>query len=644
MNLKLKDNVFTYIYFILISIILFGRTLINTHVGHLDSTLLYIRVLNILLSYLALSGIYVIYNKNKNSTIFLLGLMYLCLSLDIIDGNIDYFIFNNDKFSFSNYINILPSILRMFLLVISLYPDNKIHKFIFRQKTKSVIFVITFSFLSAIFKDVLHLNILGDIKYAFVIYNIILIILYIFSAVKLWDLAKRNTFVLRYLSIGLVLLIVKALYAIHGYFYVDFNIKLISVSMTSLFFITMIFATGVKLYITSNQYHYSNNELMKFFNFVENNKYSSMFICDYDFNISYINKKIEEYYNFEDPLNQFKKDAMQNECLFSKLKYIIKDLDTTGHWSGIIEDYNTNEILDCYVQRLDIDSKNKQVLVSYIDIRGKIDLQKKLEDTKLREVKKDEFISNISHELKTPLNIFYSTLQLLESYSENDEVDFKKIFFKHNNSLRLNCKRMIRLINNIVDISRIDLGVLKPDYGNYNIVLLTEDIIDSIIPFAMSKSLTLEFDTNSEEHYIMCDPLIIERILLNLLSNSIKYSDRNSSIYVLLTVEEDVTKISIRDEGCGINLNNNTDIFDRFTRIDDSFTRLNEGSGIGLSIVKSMLDLIGAKVTVESEVGIGSTFEISLPNKLIESEENKNYIYESNHNISIELSDIYEIN
>ena len=644
MKLKIKENIFIYIYFGFISIFLFNRSLFSNNVGYLDSTLLYIRVLNIALSCLALSGTYIMYNKNKNSTIFLLGLMYISLSLDIIAGNIDSFIFNNDGFSFSNYINIIPSVTRMFLLFLSLYPNNKIHKFICKNNKKSAFFIITFSFFSDILHNACHLSILTNWKYFFVIYNLILIPIYLFAAIKFWSLSKKDSYILRYFSMSLVFLIIKALYAIYGFFYISFNIKLISVSMTSLFFISIIIGTAVKLYRIGNEYNSLNAELIKFFNFVDNNKYSNMFICDYNLNINYINKKIEEYYNFEEPMSKLKKDLLENKHFFNKLDDIIEDLDTTGHWSGIVEDVNTNEILDCYAQKIYIDETTTQVLVSYIDIRSKLDLQKNLEDIKVREVKKDEFISTISHELKTPLNIFYSTVQLLESYSKNDEIDFKNVFSRHKDSLKLNCKRMIRLINNIVDISRIDLGILKPNYGNYNIVLLAEGITDSIVPFALSKDLTLEFDTNSEEHYLMCDPIIIEKILLNLLSNAIKYSNRDSTISVLLTVEEDVTKISVKDEGCGIDLKNTVDIFDRFTRIDNSFTRLNEGSGIGLSIVKAMVDLIDAKISVKSEIGKGSTFEISLPNKLIECEENKNYSYESTHNISVELSDIYEVN
>lgn len=644
MNSKLK-NIYLYIFLVIIIIILFIIILFKNDKYYLDSAIFYIKILNIILSFLALNGAYVIYLKNKNSTTFILSLMYLCFSIGIICGNIDYFIFNNEKFSFSNYITISTSLLRIFLLIIAIFPANKIHKFIYKNSKKSIIFVITYSLFFGIFENIFKFqNMLADRNYFFILYNILLIVVYLYVSIKLLKLSKSDNFILKYFSVSIILLALKTIYTIYGIFYISFDIKLISVFITSLFFITILIATGVILYSTIINYNLLNHELMKFFNFVENNKHSNMFICDYDFNIFYVNKKIKEYYNFQEETTKFKNDLLRNEYLYSKLKDIFNDLDTQGYWSGIIKDYETNEILDCYVQKLNINNNKKEILVSYVDISTELKLEETLENIKIKDLQKDEFISNISHELKTPLNIFYSTIQLLEKFSQNENINFKEIFNKHNNSLKLNCKRMIRLVNNIVDLSRIDLGVLKPNYGNYNIILLVEDISNSIIPFALSKELFLEFDTNVEEHYIMCDPIMIEKILLNILSNAIKYSESNSSIHVYVSVEKSITKISIKDEGCGIDLETQKHIFDRFIRADTSFTRLNEGCGIGLSIVKSMLDILNGNISVQSELDKGSIFEISLPNKIIKNKKHRNYKYENTHNISVELSDIYEIN
>lgn len=644
MKLKINSILIVSLYVISVIISFFNWRLFGDKVQYLNTTLLYIRIVNIVLSVLILGFIFIIYKKYKNSSIFMLGLIFLIISFDIIYWNIDYCVFNNEKFFFSNYLNIFTLLLRVVILIISLYPNSKIHKFIYRNGEKSIIFIIFYIFICVILRDIFKKDLIIDNSYFFVTYNLILISIYLFSSVKLWKLAKTNSFIFKYFSISILVLALKAMCAIYGFFHINFYIKLISISMTFIFFLIVIVGFSVKMIKVIDDFDLVVTELMRFFNFVENNNYSNMFICDYDMDIKYVNKKIKEYYNFEDPLKNLKKDLLNNEHLCFKLRTIINELDSTGTWSGIIEDNSTNEILECYIQKLDIDSSTSQILVSYVDIRDKIDLQKNLDDIKIREVKKARFISNISHEFKTPLNVIYCNLQLLENYSNNNEVDFRQIFLKHSNSLKLNCRRMTRLVNNILDKTKLDLGTLKPNYNNYNIVLLTEDIVDSVVEFSVFKDLIIEFDTNSEEHYIMCDPFIIEKILLNIMSNAIKYSDRGSVISVSLMVEEKVVKIAIKDRGCGIDLNNNLDIFDKFTRGDESFTRLNEGSGIGLSIVKSMVELIDGKITVESKVGEGSVFEIFLPNKLMKFKDKLNYKYEGFYNTAVELSDIYEIN
>lgn len=406
----------------------------------------------------------------------------------------------------------------------------------------------------------------------------------------------------------------------------------------------IIIATGVMLHITTNNYILLNNDLMKFFNFVENNNHSYMFICDSNLNISYINKKIKEFYNNEISNEKFKNDLLENKDIFNKLNYIISNLDKYGYWRGIVKDSKTGEVLDCYIQSLNLsEEKNLEILVSYVDIAEHLKLEEEIEMIKLKNTKKDEFISNISHELKTPLNIFYSTTQLLEKLNEDKNINFRDKFNEYSGSLKLNCKRMLRLINNIIDVSRIDLGILKPEYGNYNIISLIEDISLSVIPYALSKNIFIEFDTNMEEHYIKCDPTMIEKILLNFMSNSIKYSNMNSNIYVYVSVEYSTTKIYIKDEGIGIDENIKQHIFDRFVRGDNSFTRLNEGCGIGLSIAKSMIDMHNGTISLKSEVNKGTIFEISLPNIVIQGKEMNNYRPSTSYNVELELSDIYEL-
>ena len=274
--------------------------------------------------------------------------------------------------------------------------------------------------------------------------------------------------------------------------------------------------------------------------------------------------------------------------------------------------------------------------------RDKFKLKQALKYDKL----KTEFIANISHELKTPLNIILSVVQLLE-LKEKEECsigDSKRYL----GVMTQNCYRLLRLINNLIDISRIDVGYLKMDFGNYDIVKIIEDITLSTVDYIESKNLNLIFDTEIEEKTIGVDRENMERIMLNLLSNAIKCSKENGTIWVNIYDNGDFIDISVKDNGIGIPEDMQEKIFERFVQSTPLFTRPHEGSGIGLSLVKSLVDAHGGKISVKSKVGEGSEFTISMPNRLSKKDNphinykfigtNKNSNVEK---IKIEFSDIY---
>ena len=145
----------------------------------------------------------------------------------------------------------------------------------------------------------------------------------------------------------------------------------------------------------------------------------------------------------------------------------------------------------------------------------------------------EEFIANISHELKTPLNVIFSTAQLFEMYCHNGSLDEKKEkIIKYIDSMKLNSYRLCKLINNIVDSSKINSGFFELKLSNNNIVEVIEDTIMSVINYADSKLLNIIFDTDIEEKIIACDPEKIERVVLNLISNAIKFSEKGKEIFV----------------------------------------------------------------------------------------------------------------
>ena len=298
-------------------------------------------------------------------------------------------------------------------------------------------------------------------------------------------------------------------------------------------------------------------------------------------------------------------------------------------------------------------SEKKEVVDKIIVARNNVfgekvrNLEKKYNEVKELEKIRGQFFANISHELKTPINIIYSCMQLLENY-KGDNKKFIEIYNKYEFTIKQNCYRMIRLGNNLVDITRIDSGFMNMNFINYDIVNLVENITLSVVPYVEEKDINIIFDTYVEELEIKCDPDSIERIILNLLSNSVKFTNRGGNILVFMDADEEFVTISIKDDGIGIPEEIKDSVFERFVQADKSFNRKNEGSGIGLALTKSLIELHDGKIELKSKEGKGSEIIIKLPN--IKCNEVKSEIRSINteskpiaDKVNIEFSDIYEL-
>ncbi|EKQ56933.1 MULTISPECIES: ATP-binding protein [unclassified Clostridium] len=260
---------------------------------------------------------------------------------------------------------------------------------------------------------------------------------------------------------------------------------------------------------------------------------------------------------------------------------------------------------------------------------------------------KTEFFSNISHELRTPLNVIFSALQMHELKLKNCEVIDESVdIFKYTRIMKQNCYRILRLINNLIDITKIDSGYFDISKQNIDLVSLVENITLSVVDYVESKGLSLIFDTDIEEKIIACDPEKIERVILNLLSNAIKFTPFGGSIMV--NIEDCLEKICIRiqDTGRGIPEEKIDSIFERFVQVDKSLNRDHEGSGIGLSLVKSLIELHEGTISVKSSIGIGTEFIIYIPYGLVDEVIEEFSFCDSIgkdciEKINIEFSDIY---
>ncbi|MDT8719407.1 PAS domain-containing protein [Clostridium sp. 19966] len=256
---------------------------------------------------------------------------------------------------------------------------------------------------------------------------------------------------------------------------------------------------------------------------------------------------------------------------------------------------------------------------------------------------KDEFLSLISHEFRTPLNVINSAVQSIEYFHKKDLPD------RVNNYLRMikqNTFRQLRLVNNLLDITRANAGSIKINKRNLDIVFLTQSIVESVKPYAAQKNITMNFKSSLKSKIIGIDDEKYERILLNLISNAIKFTSTGDYISVELTYNEDTICLEVKDNGIGIPEDKLDVIFERFGQVDSSLSRQSEGSGIGLSLVKKFVEALGGRVSVKSKLGNGSTFRIFIPDKIIDDNEENRHVGDllENHivqSINVEFSDIY---
>ena len=261
---------------------------------------------------------------------------------------------------------------------------------------------------------------------------------------------------------------------------------------------------------------------------------------------------------------------------------------------------------------------------------------------------KSEFFANLSHEFKTPLNIILSTVQLVMNYIEvNNEYPDYNMFNKCLSNIKQNSYRILKIANNLIDMSKIDGNFYSINMGNYNIVEVVENIVQSLAEYMKDNKRNIIFDTIEEEIITACDPDQIERIILNVLSNAMKFTSHGGNIYVDMEVNDRCNKVIIKisNDGEKINFEDRLRIFERFTQSESLLTRRTEGTGIGLTLVKSLVKLHNGEVYVNTEFEEGTQFCIELPIRKMKNFKNNNVreksIVSKVEKFNIEFSDIY---
>lgn len=653
-DIKVQNNLSTLIIIaltLIISILYLSKLFMILKIENLQklNVIYFIRLFNLILSGLAIGSCIMCYTSTKKEELFIISLMYVVFFVDISLGNLDNMNLENATKYVDGYITIGTSIIRISILAISILPLKKIKKLIISNKLSSILIVAIISIFIGILenKDLIFSN----KENYFIAYNIFLITSYlVVSIIYLEKSISQKEYIYSVISSSIFLFGVKAYYAIVGAINPMAVIKLTSISITYMAFIIFMGGLFLELILSIKRNKELENKLTVFYQIVNENKYSCIVLYDEDGNIKFANKTVKNLI-FKTPYREDKKvesviiNKMKevDENLILEIKNSIRKYRT---WKGNIYIPSLDMTVECSIQNIYTQFKENNYAIIFKDISAKLRSQKYLieyEKMKKHEEVKNEFFANISHELRTPLNIFYSTLQLLDIKSNDMSVDFRQVYENNKQYLKINCKRMLRLINNIIDITKIDVGFTKAKFTNCDIVRVVEDITLSVINYANNKNINIVFDTEVEEHIIKCDSSMIERAILNLLSNAIKFTKENGNIFVNLYKDKNWVHIIVKDDGIGIPISIQDIIFERFVQGDKSLTRLNEGSGIGLSIVKSIVELNNGEIYLYSDEENGTEFEILLPNEKLEGDE-----YEYNHEIDIdkielEFSDIYEL-
>ena len=229
------------------------------------------------------------------------------------------------------------------------------------------------------------------------------------------------------------------------------------------------------------------------------------------------------------------------------------------------------------------------------------------------EKSKNNYFINLSHELRTPLNVINSIEQLIRSFCRSDKELTKSKLEKYMDIMKSNTNRLLNLINNIMDKSKIENGKYKINKSQCDIVYIVEEATLTLKESIESSGIELIFDTDVEEKIINCDKYDIERCIVNLVSNAHKFTPNGGRISVTIKNLNNSVEITVEDTGIGIEKKYHDTIFDRYSQVVDKNNENKSGTGLGLAITKHIIDLHNGKIYLESEPNKGTKFIIILP-------------------------------
>ncbi|BBE30987.1 sensor histidine kinase [Tepiditoga spiralis] len=339
------------------------------------------------------------------------------------------------------------------------------------------------------------------------------------------------------------------------------------------------------------------------------------------------NKTIEKNKNFLNTILNSSSDSIvvydSNFSIQFKNENFNKAIESTELKEKILELSNlTFSSLSKQLIELEVDQKtysietllfgfdnDKFVIAVIRDISG----TKELEKLKKLDKMKMEFLSMISHELRTPLSAIKAYSETLIDSIEMMDTETLKEFM---NTIYKESLHLEALLNDLLDFSKLELKSLKLQKEKIDINELLKEIIKSTEESAKSNNIKVIFEDNTKPIMGFIDKTRIRQVFLNLIQNAIKYFDSKKEkpeVNIKTTEDEKNIYVSIKDNGIGIDSKHHQKIFEKFYRVDTSLTYKVQGTGIGLSIVKDLIEMHGGSITIESSEGIGTEFKITIP-------------------------------
>lgn len=223
---------------------------------------------------------------------------------------------------------------------------------------------------------------------------------------------------------------------------------------------------------------------------------------------------------------------------------------------------------------------------------------------------KSAFLATMSHELRTPLNSILGFSQFLNCEKKGKLNEKQKRYVRN---IMTSGNHLLHLINNILDITKLDSGEVELNMETVDLGEIISDAEQMVLPMILGKGITLELDCERGDFLVRGDRVKIKQILYNLLGNAVKFTPPDGSVSLVCRRAGEWVKVSVSDTGVGISKEDLEQIFDPFVQVQDYHAREHGGVGLGLSIVRSLVEMHGGNIRVDSEPGKGSTFSFTIP-------------------------------